>query len=218
MMADLFSSLDGARSVMIWLFPMLSLMFFMNYKYYMSSMGSSLMKIMYSPWMNKDTSRLYSFNLFLSSYFMIIITMNYMSLTPMVYTLSTNLLMVSTISLLFWLSLIISGLMYSPIKFMAHLVPSGAPIILTPFLVLIEMISILIRPITLTVRLVANMSAGHIILTLMSNASSYLLHVTNYYLIMLSIIVFYTLFEFFVSMVQAYIFTLLMTLYMNEHP
>lgn len=116
-----------------------------------------------------------------------------------------------------WGLLIFSGYTYNFKKSLAHLCPSGAPILLIPLLVIIERISILIRPLTLTVRLVANIRAGHIILALTASAlSSGLNHLAVGFLGI--IIIAYYLFEFFVSLIQAYIFTLLVSLYIAEHP
>jgi len=91
----------------------------------------------------------------------------------------------------------------SPGLFLSTLVPGGRPIVLGPILVLIETVRLFIRPLTLRLRLVANMRAGHIVLGLCSNASG--LSRISYY--------FYTLFEFFVCGIQAYIFTLLVRIY-----
>jgi F0F1-type ATP synthase membrane subunit a len=71
---------------------------------------------------------------------------------------------------------------------------------LTPLLVLIETISILIRPVSLAVRLIANIRAGHIIIRLIANAS-------------LVARMFFTFFEFFVSLVQSCIFVILLFTY-----
>lgn len=105
--------------------------------------------------------------------------------------------------------------MYSPTASLAHLAPRGAPLVLLPFLVVVESIRILIRPLTLTVRLVANISAGHIVLGLLANVNSGLSAILPLWL---GLTVAYTVFEFFVSAIQAYIFTLLITLYRAEHP
>lgn len=98
----------------------------------------------------------------------------------------------------------------------AHLAPAGAPAALVPFLVLVETISILIRPLTLTVRLIANISAGHIVISLIANC---LVRASTTALVSIFILnVGYTLFEVFVCLIQAYIFTLLVKLYAEEHP
>lgn len=95
--------------------------------------------------------------------------------------------------------------------------PSGAPLGLAPFLVLIETVRILIRPLTLTVRLMANIRAGHIVLGLLANRLTVLTgHILILPLALLN--VGYMLFEFFVCVIQAYIFSLLISLYHAEHP
>jgi len=91
----------------------------------------------------------------------------------------------------------------NPGLFLSTLVPGGSPIALGPILVLIETVSLFIRPLTLSLRLVANISAGHIVLGLCANARG--IRRLSYY--------FYTLFEFFVCGIQAYIFTLLVRIY-----
>ena len=96
---------------------------------------------------------------------------------------------------------------------MAHLTPSGAPVAVAPLLVLIETISVLIRPLTLTVRLIANIRAGHIVLSLVANC---LTAVPSLRMLLLN--TGYRMFEVFVCIIQAYIFSLLIKLYGSEHP
>lgn len=95
-----------------------------------------------------------------------LISLNFLGLAPLVYGVTTSLWVRRSFAILLWGLLILSGYTYNYKVSLAHLCPSGAPKVLIPFLVIIERISILIRPLTLTVRLVANMRAGHIILSL----------------------------------------------------
>jgi len=95
----------------------------------------------------------------------------------------------------------------------AHLTPSGAPVAVAPLLVLIETISVLIRPLTLTVRLIANIRAGHIVLSLVANC---LTAISSLRMLLLN--TGYRMFEVFVCIIQAYIFSLLIKLYGSEHP
>lgn len=103
--------------------------------------------------------------------------------------------------------------------FLSHLLPVGTPEGLSPFLVLVETVSILVRPITLSVRLVANMSAGHIIIGLVGVYFSSVLISSNFTLSLIFFLfqIFYFFFEFGISFIQAYIFSLLVILYSNEH-
>jgi len=97
---------------------------------------------------------------------------------------------------------------------LAHLVPSGTPYALIPFMVLIELIRNIIRPLTLSVRLAANIVAGHLLLTLLrSQCSNVIL------LILLPLIVTLVLLavlESAVALIQAYVFSVLRTLYIAE--
>jgi len=96
----------------------------------------------------------------------------------------------------------------------AHLVPQRTPGPLIPFIVLIESISNVIRPLTLAVRLIANMVAGHLLITLLGNqtaARSNLLLIS----LLLTQIILLTL-ESAVAVIQAYVFAVLTTLYARE--
>src|SRR5436190_5490355 len=99
--------------------------------------------------------------------------------------------------------------------FFSHLTPQGTPTILMPFIVIIESISLLIRPITLAVRLTANIIAGHLLLSLLGSSG---LNINN--LLLLLIIIFSQLLllilEISVSIIQAYVFSILSTLYRRE--
>merc|ERR1712002_1395673 len=96
--------------------------------------------------------------------------------------------------------------------FFVHLCPKGSPLVLSFLLVLIELVSLFIRPITLTLRLVANIISGHLILTLRYRSLSYLTSLFNY----LRVGVILSLMERFVSVIQSFVFSLLVTLYISE--
>lgn len=99
----------------------------------------------------------------------------------------------------------------------AALLPAGAPPALSPFLVLVETVSLLVRPITLSVRLAANMSAGHIVLGLVGNYFAGACFRSSSVFILALVQVFYSIFEFAICAVQGYIFCLLLVLYSDEH-
>lgn len=97
----------------------------------------------------------------------------------------------------------------------AHLVPEGTPAALMPLMVVIERISLMIRPFTLAIRLSANMIAGHLLLTLLGSQGSSV-GVRGGVLLILSLCLLLTL-ECAVACIQAYVFTILSTLYLEEH-
>jgi ATP synthase subunit 6 len=142
--------------------------------------------------------------------------MNLIGLTPFTYGGTSSLWTARSLALVLWFSLLLSGWVKFPKESAAHLAPAGAPGALIPFLVLVETIRILIRPLTLTVRLIANIRAGHIVISLISNCLRSVGIITI--IPLLAVNVGYTLFEVFVCFIQAYIFSLLVKLYSEEHP
>ena len=106
------------------------------------------------------------------------------------------------------------GAKNSPTSIIAHLVPLGTPVPLISFMVVVEIIRNIIRPLTLRVRLAANMIAGHLLLSLLGSqapGSS----VAVIFLIIIAITLLLVL-ETRVSLIQAYVFSVLSTLYFNE--
>nr|YP_009695267.1 ATP synthase F0 subunit 6 [Ryssota otaheitana]QDM39461.1 ATP synthase F0 subunit 6 [Ryssota otaheitana] len=214
MMVDLFSSMDGMNTFKSWGIMGASLVL-MNFMYSRVGFIFLFAKVS-SLWVNKN-DYWPMVPMFFSSMMMFIIINNVIGLFPYTYGVTSSLWFCSTMAICFWFCLLMSGFSFYPKKAVAHLLPSGAPFLLVPFLIIIETISIIIRPITLTVRLVANISAGHIVLTLMYTALSGSLSFMP--LVFINVLaVGYMLFEVFVCFVQAYIFTLLISLYASEHP
>jgi len=99
-------------------------------------------------------------------------------------------------------------------RFLAHLVPVGTPYALMPFIVLIELVRNVIRPITLSVRLAANLVAGHLLITLIRAPATS----SRYAMLVLLIRALYMLIilESAVAFIQAYVFRILRTLYLSE--
>nr|YP_001816807.1 ATP synthase F0 subunit 6 [Elysia chlorotica]ACB70186.1 ATP synthase F0 subunit 6 [Elysia chlorotica] len=219
MMADLFSSLDcnqfGTMSYVVWLLPL-----FITSSFFLSSSWNvtpiSLASLALSNESDTKQKKILPLPLFLFSLMFFLVQMNFIGLTPLTYSSTSSLWTAGSLALVLWFSLLLSGWVKFPKESAAHLAPAGAPGALIPFLVLVETVSTLIRPLTLTVRLIANISAGHIVMSLISNCLTSVGVLTMLPLLMVN--VGYTLFEVFVCVVQAYIFSLLMKLYAEEHP
>lgn len=118
-----------------------------------------------------------------------------------------------TLSLIFWVPIIVCVSFTQLKSFMAHMLPYGSPLGLMLFLPLVEIFSQLIRPLTLMIRLRTNLSSGHIILyifsyfTLLSDSLSTVIAPVIFVLFILEICI---------SMLQAYIFVTLVSLYLVE--
>ena len=154
------------------------------------------------------------------SLFIFLIISNLTGLLPYVFSSTRHLAVAFSFALPFWASLILSGIIKNPLTLAANLLPSGAPNALSPFLVLIETVRISVRPITLSVRLVANMRAGHIILGLIGTftRSGLFIYSTIIAATLVIVQVGYFIFEFGICLIQGYIFSLLITLYSDDHP
>nr|YP_007627074.1 ATP synthase F0 subunit 6 [Ommexecha virens]AGC22390.1 ATP synthase F0 subunit 6 [Ommexecha virens] len=148
------------------------------------------------------------------SIFIMMLFNNFMGLFPYIFTSTSHLAMTFSIALPMWLSFMLFGWINHTKHMFAHLVPQGTPPALMSFMVLIETISNMIRPGTLAVRLAANMIAGHLLLTLLGNTGPTMS--TN--LISLLIIgqMLLLILESAVAMIQAYVFSILSTLYSSE--
>lgn len=112
----------------------------------------------------------------------------------------------------------IVGLRYQLTHAIGHFLPEGTPTALIPILIIIETISLFIRPLALGVRLTANLTAGHLLIHLISSAAFTLAPtiptVAALTLVLLFIL---TLLEVAVAMIQAYVFVLLLSLYLQEN-
>nr|WHL46842.1 ATP synthase F0 subunit 6 [Aphaenomurus interpositus] len=148
------------------------------------------------------------------SVFLFILVNNVMGLFPYVFTSTSHLVLTMTLSLPLWLAFMMFGwINYSKYMF-AHLVPQSTPSMLMPFMVLIETISNVIRPLTLAVRLTANMIAGHLLMTLLGNQTAEANNMILMGLILVQILLL-TL-ESAVAVIQSYVFSVLSTLYSSE--
>merc|ERR1711910_265335 len=101
--------------------------------------------------------------------FMICCTINFIGLTPYTFTPSRSISLTLGIAICVWVFIEL-GFIFKAIKrFLAHLVPSGTPDVLIPLIVVIELVRNFIRPITLSVRLAANIVAGHLLIRLVNS-------------------------------------------------
>ena len=147
-------------------------------------------------------------------FFFFIFFCNLIGLAPYIFTRSSHISFTLTLALPIWLGRILFSMKNQYNRLFAHLVPTGTPGALIPVIVIIETVSNLIRPGTLSIRLAANIVAGHLLLTLLGsqgpNAQGIVLLVLVGRLILLLCL------ELAVACIQAYVFTILRSLYLNE--
>nr|YP_010315896.1 ATP synthase F0 subunit 6 [Leptocorisa acuta]AIW06118.1 ATP synthase F0 subunit 6 [Leptocorisa sp. MT-2014]UNA68633.1 ATP synthase F0 subunit 6 [Leptocorisa acuta]UNA68659.1 ATP synthase F0 subunit 6 [Leptocorisa acuta]UNA68672.1 ATP synthase F0 subunit 6 [Leptocorisa acuta]UNA68711.1 ATP synthase F0 subunit 6 [Leptocorisa acuta] len=151
--------------------------------------------------------------LMMISLFMFILINNLMGLLPYIFTSSSHLVFTLSLALPLWITLMLYGWINQTNHMFAHLIPAGTPAMLMPFMVMIETISNMIRPGSLAVRLTANMIAGHLLMSLLGNNSIN----SGVMLPMIMIVqIMLMMFETAVSLIQAYVFSVLSTLYSSE--
>nr|YP_010374283.1 ATP synthase F0 subunit 6 [Tholosanus proximus]QVD38905.1 ATP synthase F0 subunit 6 [Tholosanus proximus] len=221
MMTNLFSTFDPTTSMNYSLNWLSTLLIFIVMPYPLWLLPNRT-KILF----NSITTKLHNeFKLLLSSnskgmtlmmisLFIFILVNNFMGLMPYIFTSSSHLAFSLTLALPLWLSMMIFGWSQNTNSMFAHLVPNGTPNLLMPFMVLIETISNIIRPGSLAVRLTANMIAGHLLMSLLGNKSIDVNNTLLFFIIMVQIML--MMFEAAVAIIQAYVFSVLTTLYSSE--
>ncbi len=158
------------------------------------------------------------------SIFMFVLACNLLGLLPFSFSITSQLVITFALAIVVILVVLAVGFSRHGLHFLKLFVPSGVTIWLLPFIVVIEVISFLIRPVTLSVRLFANMLAGHITLKVMAGFVAALLGagVATWIVAPLPFLANVVLlgFELFVAVLQAYIFTILSCVYLNDaiHP
>nr|WNH24451.1 ATP synthase F0 subunit 6 [Hygophum reinhardtii] len=153
-----------------------------------------------------------------TSLMIFLITLNMLGLLPYTFTPTTQLSMNLGLAVPLWLATVIIGMRNQPTHALGHLLPEGTPTPLIPVLIIIETISLFIRPMALGVRLTANLTAGHLLILLIAKGAFVLTSIMPAVAILTSVVLLLlTLLEVAVAMIQAYVFVLLLSLYLQEN-
>nr|YP_009943221.1 ATP synthase F0 subunit 6 [Tupaia splendidula]QOD41449.1 ATP synthase F0 subunit 6 [Tupaia splendidula] len=159
-----------------------------------------------------------TWTLMLTSLIIFIGSTNLLGLLPHSFTPTTQLSMNLGMAIPLWAGAVILGFRHKPKASLAHFLPQGTPIPLIPMLIIIETISLLIQPMALAVRLTANITAGHLLMHLIGGATLVLTSIsTPTAMITFVILMLLTVLEFAVALIQAYVFTLLVSLYLHDN-
>jgi F-type H+-transporting ATPase subunit a len=158
------------------------------------------------------------------SLFMFILVSNLIGLIPYAFTVSSHIVITASLALLVFFTVLIYGFWKNGLRFFKLFVPSGIPIYILPLIVFIEVLSFLSRPISHAVRLFANMLAGHITLKVFASFVTMLGAMGTIgwagAVLPLGLTVALTALELLVAFLQAYVFTILTCIYLNDaiHP
>lgn len=150
--------------------------------------------------------------------FIFILFSNLVGLVPENFTSTSHIIVTFTLSLSFNIGFLLLGFLTHGLRFLYFFVPSGAPKALLPLIVVIEVVSYCLRPFSLAIRLFANMMAGHTLLYILSSFVIALGQTKYFFLgllpfVLVAAVVFL---EIGIAFLQAYVFAILLTIYLND--
>ena len=150
---------------------------------------------------------------FIFTVFMFILVGNLFGMTPYSFTFTSHIVVTFAMALVVFIGVTIIAIAKHRLHFFTFFMPPGVPLLMAPLLVPIEIISYLSRPISLSVRLFANMLAGH---TLLKVFAGFVVSLGVFGVFPLAFIVALTGLEIVIALLQAFVFTILTCLYLND--
>ena len=151
---------------------------------------------------------------FVFSLFMFILFANLFGLVPYSFTVTSHIIVTAAMALFVFFGVTIIGIARHGLHFFTYFVPKGAPIALIPVMIPIEILSYFIRPLSLSVRLFANMVAGHVMLTVVGGFV-FALGIWAGWIPLAFVTVLFGL-ELLIACLQAYVFTILTCIYLHD--
>ena len=148
------------------------------------------------------------------SVFLFILLCNLLGLVPYSFTVTSHISITFSLAMIIFILITLVGFIKHGFKFFSLFVPHGIPLWLAPLIFVIELFAFLAKPISLSLRLVANMVAGHVLLKVIAGFMVSLMFILKPLPLPLMVILFG--FELFVAILQAYIFTLLSCVYLSD--
>jgi F-type H+-transporting ATPase subunit a len=150
---------------------------------------------------------------FVLTLFLFILFANVLGLIPYSFTVTSHIIITLALALVVFIGATLIGFWRHGFKYLKLFVPSGVPVFLLPLVVLIEIVSYFIRPMSLSIRLFANMMAGHMMLKVMAG---FVVMLGYFGFVPLLAMVGLTGLELLVAALQAYVFALLTCMYLND--
>ncbi len=151
---------------------------------------------------------------FIFSLFMFVLFCNMVGMMPYSFTVTSHIIVTLIMAIFIFIAVTIIGFIKHGFKYLSIFVPSGVPTVLLPLITIIEIISYLSRPVSLSVRLFANMMAGHTMLKVFGGFVVSLGILGGW--LPLSFSVALTGLEILVAFLQAYVFAILTCIYLND--
>jgi ATP synthase subunit 6 len=153
---------------------------------------------------------------FFSFVFILINIINFLGLIPYTFVLTSQFFFTFGVAFIFFITINITGLILHGVQFLKLFYPTGTPLFIVPLLILIEVVSYIARVFSLAIRLFANITAGHILIKILSWLTWMILDIIVLSSISFILISSLWVLEFFISILQAYVFLTLLCLYLND--
>ena len=150
---------------------------------------------------------------FIFTLFTFILTLNLLGMMPYGFTVTSHVSVTFAIATMIFLAVTITGFAKHGLKFLSLFLPHGTPMYIAPLMILIELFSFLSRPVSLSIRLAGNMIAGHVLLKVLAG---FVVMMGVYGIVPIPFMVVMVGFELFVAILQAYLFTILACVYLND--
>nr|YP_009503103.1 ATP synthase F0 subunit 6 [Anomalurus pusillus]ASM91445.1 ATP synthase subunit 6 [Anomalurus pusillus] len=184
----------------------------------LTSLQMWTIKLITKQMMTTHNKKGQTWSLLLVSLITFISSTNLLGLLPYSFTPTTQLSTNLAMAIPLWAGTVVTGFRHKTKSSLAHFLPQGTPTPLIPMLILIETVSLLIQPMALAVRLTANITAGHLLMHLIGSTTLELMSISlptaSITFILLTLL---TMLELAVAFIQAYVFTLLVSLYLHDN-
>lgn len=151
---------------------------------------------------------------FIFTLFMFVLAGNFIGMVPYTFTYTSHIVVTFMMAAFVFISVTVIGFAKHGVKFFGLFLPAGVPIAMAPLLIPIELLSYLTRPVSLALRLFANMTAGHTMLKVFASFIPQLGIVGG--IVPLALVTGLTGLEFIIAFLQAYVFTILSCVYLND--
>ncbi len=150
---------------------------------------------------------------FVFTLFMFILTCNLLGMLPFSFTVTSHIIVTFGMAIVVFVGVTIIGFMRHGFHYLSLFLPSGTPIAMAPLMIFTEFFAYMVRPVSLSVRLAANMTAGHIVMKVIA---SFVIMAPIIGVVPFALLTVLTGFELFVAVLQAYIFTILSCVYLTD--
>ncbi len=150
---------------------------------------------------------------FIFSLFMFILTCNLLGMIPFSFTVTSHIIVTLAMALVVFVGVTIIGFIRHGSQYLSLFLPSGTPMVMAPLMIFTELFAYMVRPVSLSVRLAANMTAGHIVMKVIA---SFVIMAGIAGVLPFALLFALTGFEIFVAVLQAYIFTILSCVYLTD--